>query len=66
VRLEALGALRTLDLIALTGDRLVREIAATRVFVPQPISVDMNGAMETCRAVVGLCARAAAERRVQV
>lgn len=65
-RLEALGALRTLDPIALTGDRLVREIAATRVFVPQPISVDMNGAMETCRAIAGLCARAAADRRVQV
>jgi predicted glycosyltransferase len=65
-RLEALGALRMLDPIELAGDRLVREIATTRLFVPQPISVDMNGAMETCRAVVGLCARAAAERRVRV
>jgi predicted glycosyltransferase len=64
-RLEALGALRALDSTALTGERLRREIAATRAFVPQPISLDMNGATETRRAIAGLCVRAPVERHVQ-
>ncbi len=53
-KLEALGALRVLDLDVLTGPRLAIEILAARTFAPSPLTLNLDGADETARVVTRL------------